>query len=174
MALSHALDSKIRIKGGFMKKVLFGMFFLGAQWAYAGELIQNSADDVYQAAMEVALDLDAMPSSSNDKLRFFKTDAVKLKPSENDCDCGSMFGIPYVKDSRTVVEIKYNVRVKAVNEKSEINVSTSIVGYYDESKNAISSFMSDKKRDHDNLLDCKSKGAYEARFIEAVKNKLAK
>jgi len=31
------------------------------------------------------------------------------------------------------------VRVKTVNEKADINVSTSIVGYYDESKNAISS-----------------------------------
>ena len=44
--------------------------------AAAGDLISASPDVVYQAAMEVALDLGAMPSTSNDKLRFFKTDAV--------------------------------------------------------------------------------------------------
>jgi len=155
-----------------MKKILLIAALIGAQSAYAGETINAAADDVYQAAMEVALDLDAMPSNSNDKLRFFKTDAVTLKPAEKDCDCGSFFGIPYVKDSRTMVDIIYNIRVKAVGDKSEIKVSTSIVGYYDENRNAISAVLADKKRDHDNLLDCKSTGAYEARFVEAVKSKI--
>jgi len=140
--------------------------------AHAGPAIDASADKVYLAAMEVALDMGATPTMNNDALHYFKTDPVKIKPDASDCDCGSMFGIPYVKDSRTVVEVSYIVRVKAVGQQSEVNVSTSIVGYYDESKNAISAFMADKKRDHDELLDCKSTGAYELRFISNVRSKV--
>jgi len=138
----------------------------------AAETIGASPDVVYQAAMEVALDLGAMPSTSNDKLRFFKTDTVKLKPTEEQADCGSMFGIAYVKDDRTVVEVSYTVRVKPSGDASDIDVSTSLVGYYDESRNAISNFMSDKKRDNDDLLDCKSTGVFESECVARVQTKL--
>jgi len=66
-----------------LKKVLLMLLIAGSQQAHAGEIINASANDVYDAAMEVALDLDAMPSSSNDKLHYFKTDAVTLKPTKN-------------------------------------------------------------------------------------------
>ena len=159
-----------------MKKLLmFSALFLWASPVVnAGQAINASPDHVYQAAMEVALDMGAMPTTSNDALHFFKTDPVKLKPSVDDCDCGSMFGIPYVKDDRTVVKVSYIVRVKGSDQQSEIDVSTSIVGYYDESKNAISAFMADKKRDTKDLLDCKSKGQYEHRFIDRVQNIVSK
>jgi len=80
--------------------------------------------------------------------------------------------LPDAKDDRTVVEVSYTVRVKPSGDASDIDVSTSLVGYYDESRNAISNFMSDKKRDHDDLLDCKSTGVFESEFVARVQTKL--
>ena len=42
--------------------------------------------------------MEALAAQSNDKLRYFKTDPLKMKLTMEECDCGSMFGIPYLKD----------------------------------------------------------------------------
>ena len=42
--------------------------------------------------------MEAFPAQSNDKLRYFKTDPLKMKLTMEACDCGSMFRIPYLKD----------------------------------------------------------------------------
>ncbi|HKJ83414.1 MAG TPA: hypothetical protein VJ961_05255 [Mariprofundaceae bacterium] len=142
--------------------------------AQAGTVINAAPVKVYQAAEKVALDLGAMPSVTNDTLMYFKTDPVTLKPTAKQCDCGSMFGIPYVKDSRTMANVSYKVIVKAATKgDSEIDVTTSIDGYYDESRNSISNFMSDKRGTRSKTLDCKSTGAFEAAFIRKVKGELS-
>ena len=65
---------------------------------FAGESIKAPPDDVYQAALEVAIDMEALAAQSNDKLRYFKTDPLKMKLTMEECDCDSMLGIPYLKD----------------------------------------------------------------------------
>ncbi|MDX8396366.1 MAG: hypothetical protein R8K22_08140 [Mariprofundaceae bacterium] len=141
--------------------------------AHASENIINAApDNVYQAAIGVALDMDLIPSKENEKHRYFKTESKRIKLTSDECDCGSMFGISYMADSRTVTEVELSVRVKPNAGGSEITVKTNIIGYFDQSQNAMTNFMSDKHRDRDNLMDCKSLGGIETKFIQNIKDSI--
>jgi hypothetical protein len=84
-----------------------------------------------------------------------------------EADCGSMFGIPYLKDKRVKVAATYQVRVKKVDAgKSDVSVQITLDGYMD--VNEGSPFFVEKTRDKDKVLTCKSKGVLEKKFIEAL------
>jgi hypothetical protein len=136
----------------------------------AGEHINAPADDVYQKAVEVAMDMSTWPEKINDNLHYFKTEPTRIKLSEKECDCGKRMGIPYLEDKRTMIEVTYQIRVKQVGEGSELDVRTSVIGYYDQHINKTTKVLSQKERDEAMILDCKCSGLIEKKFIDSVRS----
>ena len=136
----------------------------------AGEHINAPADDVYQKVVEVAMDMGTFPDKINDNLRYFKTEPKRIKLTEKECDCGKRMGAPYLEDKRTMIEVTYQIRVKQVGEGSELDVRTSVIGYYDQHINKNTKVLSQKEKEEALILDCKCSDLIEKKFIESVRS----
>jgi hypothetical protein len=134
--------------------------------AFAGsfssaEEVNLPAEVAYQKALNYLLDIGAMPT--------FRDKELLLKLTTEEADCGSMFGIPYLKDKRVKTAVTFQVRVKALTDTScDVTVNATLDGYMDITENA--PFFIDKTRDTTKVLTCKSKGVLERRLIKAVNN----
>lgn len=151
--------------------LLIVVFSIIPSLVFGGEFIKALPDQAYQRSLEVVLDFGGFPKNTNDKLYYFTTEPLIQALTSKECDCGSFLGIPYMKDSRTVTEVIYKVRVRAVQGGSELHVEVLIIGYYDEKKNKITAIFSDKKRLKTKQLDCVSTGLIEKKFINLIKLK---
>jgi hypothetical protein len=142
--------------------------------AFAGsfssaEEVNLPAEVAYQKALNYLLDIGAMPTFRDKELLLIKTDPLPLKLTTEEADCGSMFGIPYLKDKRVKTAVTFQVRVKALTDTScDVTVNATLDGYMDITENA--PFFIYKTRDTTKVLTCKSKGVLERRLIKAVNN----
>lgn len=136
------------------------------------EIINSPAEKVYESTLNYLLDLGAVPVVHDKELLIIKTEPLPSKLTSEECDCGSMFGIPYMKDKRTKTAVTYQIRVKKNDEAtSDLDVRVNIDGYMDVADSPLL-FMMDKHRDSNKVLNCKSKGILEQKFTEEIKNKL--
>lgn len=140
----------------------------------SAEVFNSSAEQVYETTLNYLLDLGAVPVVRDKELLLIKTEPLPTKLTTEECDCGSMFGIPYMKDKRTKTAVTYQIRIKKIDEaNSDIDIRTTIDGYMDVADSPML-FMMDKHRDSNKVLTCKSKGILEQKFTEEIKNKLKK
>lgn len=141
------------------------LLFGGVTYA---EVVNLPAEEAYDKALDYVLEIGAMPNTTNEKLRIFKTDLLSVKLTHEECDCGKMFGIPYMKDKRMRTAVSYQVRVKKVDDNSsDVKVKVTVEGYMAVNDHKLG-FFADKSRDKGKVLDCKSTGVLEKRFIEAI------
>lgn len=141
-----------------------------ASTTYA-EVINTPANEAYEKALNYVLDAGGIPTTNNKELFLFKTDPMPTTLTTDEADCGSVFGIPYLKDKRTKTAITYQIRVKKVDENtSDINIIIAIDGYMDKYDTKTAFFVTDRS-DARTLLTCKSKGVLEKRLIESINKK---
>lgn len=155
-----------------MKKIIricFVMFIIASTASSAfAETINLPAEQAYEKVLNYLLDLGAIPATRDKELLIIKTDPLPSKLTEKECDCGSMFFIPYMKDKRTKTAATYQIRIKKIDDKtSDIDVKITIDGYLDVTENA--PFFIDKHRETDEKLNCKSTGILEQNLIAAIK-----
>lgn len=123
------------------------------------------AEAAFLKASRVLVSLGALPTFRDKELLVIKTDPVPLKDVPTQADCGTMFGIPYVKDKRTKVAATYQVSIKPTGDaRSEVSLTVTLDGYMDVNEGA--PFFIDKTRDKNKVLPCKSTGRLEAQFFE--------
>lgn len=133
-----------------------------------GEEVSLSADEAYQKAVKILVDIGSVPSFRDKELMLIKTDQLPMKMTTEEGDCGSMFGIPYLKDKRVKTALTYQIRIKKIEDsKSDIDVKITVDGYMDVNDGA--PFFIEKNRETNKVLTCKSKGVFEQRFIDALK-----
>lgn len=129
--------------------------------------VELPAAAAYDRALTALVDMGAIPTFRDKELLLIKTDPFPQKLTTEEADCGSMFGIPYLKDKRTKVAAIYQVRVKAIDEqRSDVSITVGLDGYMDVNEGA--PFFVDKTRDNSKVLTCTSKGALEAQLLEAI------
>jgi len=152
----------------YWKSMLFGLILLMSfsDMALADE-VQMPAEETFQKALVVLMDLGAVPSFKDKDLLMIKTDPLPIKITTDEADCGSMFGIPYLKDKRTKIAATYLVRIKKLDDnKSDVNVKVTLDGYMDVNEGA--PFFIEKTRDKNKVLSCNSKGVLEKKFLDAL------
>jgi uncharacterized lipoprotein len=89
---------------------------------------------------------------------LISTDKHAVRLTEQDADCGNIWGIPYLKDTRTTTDVAYAVYLQGDGAATRITVNTRIDGTF----NAMASERSKQ-------LSCTSLGALEAALIERIK-----
>ncbi len=147
--------------------VMIGLSFAGITKA---DEVQLPADEAFQKALVILMDMDAVPSFKDKDLLMIKTDPLPMKMTTDEADCGSMFGIPYLKDKRTKVAATYQIRIKKIDDKkSDISVKLTLDGYMDVNEGA--PFFVKKDRDKNKVLTCVSKGVLEKKFIASFEQK---
>jgi hypothetical protein len=125
------------------------------------------ADAAFLKASRVLIDLGALPTFRDKELLVIKTDPLPLQQVSSEADCGTMFGIPFTKDTRTKVAATYQVSIKALSDgKSDVSLTITLDGYMDVNEDA--PFFINKTRDKNKVLTCKSTGTLEARFFQML------
>lgn len=90
------------------------------------ESIQKPKADVLGAAKR-ALVLDGYQIASSDEAAGVISTALRqMELTEDDVDCGTTAGIPYIKDKRTITRVTVGIVVSD----NKINISTGIEGEY--------------------------------------------
>src|SRR5690349_17010402 len=94
-------------------------------------------ESAYQKASRALVGLGALPTFRDRELLIIKTDPLPLKDVSSQADCGTMFGIPYVKDKRTKVAAIYQVSIKPkADGKSDVSLTVTLDGYMDVNEGA--------------------------------------
>ena len=125
------------------------------------------ANQAFDKASRVLVNLDAMPTFRDQQLLVIKTDPVPVKLSPDQADCGKMFGIPYLKDKRTKTAATYQVSIKEIDaNSSDVSVKVTLTGYMDINEGA--PFFIEKTRDTSKVLTCSSSGWLENQFFEKL------
>ena len=133
-----------------------------------GEEINLPAEQTYQKVLTKLVEMGAVPTFRDKELLLVKTDPLPKRVTTEECDCGTMFGIPYLMDKRVKTALTYQVRIKKIDEtKSDVDVKITVDGYMDVNEGA--PFFIEKTRDTNKILTCKSKGALEVTFLESLK-----
>jgi hypothetical protein len=131
------------------------------------EEIPLPAIEAYQKAVEILVEMGVVPSFRDNELRLIKTDSTPTKLSGEECDCGKMFGIPYMKDKRVKTGVAYQVRFKKIDDKTcNMDLKITIDGYMDVNEGA--PFFIEKTKNNNKILMCKSTGLLEKRFRELL------
>jgi hypothetical protein len=139
---------------------------LNAMVATAAE-VGLPAEAAFVKASRVLVGLGALPTFRDKELLVIKTDPVPLKDVAAQADCGTMFGIPYVRDKRTKVAATYQVSITRTSDaRSDVSLTVTLDGYMDVNEGA--PFFIDKTRDKNKVLTCKSTGSLEAQFFELL------
>ena len=132
-----------------------------------GDEILLRAEDAYEKSIQLLIDMGAIPSFRDRELMLIRTDPIPVKLTGEECDCGTMFGIPYIKDKRVKTGAIYQVHFKRIDDgKSDVNLKITIDGYMDINEGA--PFFIEKTRNNNRLLMCKSTGLLERKFIAAL------
>lgn len=127
------------------------------------------AEAAFNKASRVLVEMGALPTFRDKELLIIKAGPHVLQNVALEADCGSMFGIPYVKDKRTKVAATYEVTIAALGEsKSSVSVRVTLDGYMDVNEGA--PFFIEKTRDKSKALSCASTGQLESRFFERLAN----
>lgn len=92
---------------------------------------------------------------TSDSGELIVTEKRFVRLSENDADCGSTFGLDYLRDKRTHTEVSYTL----VNEPGSLTVVANIDGEYRPGSVA-----------QDLTLTCKSKGTLERQLLDSIMN----
>lgn len=130
-------------------------------------VVAMPAEDAFQKASMLLVDLGAMPTFRDRELLVIKTDPAPVELTPDQADCGKMFGIPYLKDKRTKTAATYQVVIKPIDATtSDVSVKVAIDGYMDVMEGG--PFFVEKTRDKDKVLTCSSKGWLEAQFLEKL------
>jgi hypothetical protein len=148
-------------------KVGIGLVLASVAFHATATEVNLPAEAAFAKASRVLVDLGALPTFRDKELLVIKTDPLPLKQVSSEADCGTMFGIPYVKDKRTKVAATYQVSIKALSDgKSDVSLKITLDGYMDVNEGA--PFFMDKTRNKDTVLTCKSTGVLEAKFFELL------
>lgn len=125
------------------------------------------ADQAFQEASRLLVDIGALPTFRDRDLLVIKTDPMPVRLTPEQADCGKMFGIPYLKDKRTKTAATYQVVIRPIDEAtSDVTVKVTLDGYMDVMEGA--PFFIEKTRDKDKVLTCTSKGWLEAQLLEKL------
>lgn len=99
----------------------------------------------------------AMITSADRSQGLISTGKQTIRLTETEADCGNLWGIPYLKDSRTMTDVTYAVRLQDEGPSTRITVNTRIEGTF----NAVAS-------EHTKRLSCFSLGALERQLIDQI------
>ncbi len=131
------------------------------------EELPMPAADAFQKAVEILVDMGAVPTFKDKELFMIRTDPNPTKLTAEECDCGSMFGFAYIKDKRVKTGVTYQVRFKKVDDKnSNMDLKVTIDGYMDVNEGA--PFFIEKTKNNNKILMCKSTGVLEKKFKELL------
>lgn len=145
------------------------ILLLTSQLTFAEE-VEVAIDDAWDLVIEAFLEMDAYPSTRDAELRVIKTDAIPMQLDSTTADCGSFFGIGYIKDKRTKTTVAYQVRLKKAGDGiTEFRVKANIEGYFFENDIG-GAFFLDGERDSSKVLECKSTGELEKQFIQSIRD----
>lgn len=95
--------------------------------------------------------------SSDDQAGIISTARRQLSLTENDCDCGTTMGLPYIKDKRTVT----NVSVGMVISDEKVIIQSTIEGEYLKGNAGFGA-----------VLNCISKGVIEEKLFNSIKDNI--
>lgn len=144
---------------------LIAIGILLAPFISAAVEVEMSGEESFKKASLVLVELGAIPTFRDKELLVIKTDPVPVQLTTEQADCGSMFGIPYLKDKRTKTAAAYQIVIKSTGDAtSDVTVKVALDGYMDVNEGA--PFFIEKTRDTSKTLTCTSKGVLEAKFIE--------
>lgn len=148
--------------------VILFCFFLLPTHSYANE-IDVPFEMAWERAIEFVLDEGGLPEMRDKELGIIRTDSFSKKLDKKTAHCGRMFGIPYISDKRTKTSTKYTVRLKKVSDSvTNVRVKVDVDGYFFTNETAWA-VWTEKTRDADKVLQCKSTGVLEERFIDALR-----
>ena len=88
--------------------------------------INGSKEAIFNAAKQVLILESYMIVSSDKNAGVISTGKRQMNLSENECDCGTTIGIPYIKDKRTIT----NVSIGIVVSENRITIKPTIEGEY--------------------------------------------
>ncbi|MFA5322929.1 MAG: hypothetical protein WC373_09675 [Smithella sp.] len=155
-----------------MKKVmiiLFAVLFIGcATMNYQGAKIESepkqtlldaTKSEILSATKKIFALEGFQISTIDEEAGIISTASKLIDLTENDCDCGSTFGLPYIRDKRTRTWLSLN----AVIENGSLILKTNIKGEYLENDLVQGVEM-----------ECVSTGNYERKMIERIKTLLNK
>ncbi|MCK9522444.1 MAG: hypothetical protein M0R76_05275 [Proteobacteria bacterium] len=114
---------------------------------------QASSDQIYEAAIRFFAESGYMISSSDKASGVITAVLKEQKFTGEDCDCGMLMGIPYIKDSRTRVDVLVNLIVAD----GYVNVKTILKGKFPKGQ------VTQETR-----FDCVSKGSIEQGIVSAI------
>lgn len=137
------------------------------QTARGGE-IPLPAPEAYRKAVLAFRSMGAIPTYADEGGRTIRTDYSLTRLTEKEADCGSRFGIPYIKDRKVKTAVAYEVRFEDIDGKScEMHLKIHIDGYVDIYEGEPSA--EGKGGGGGKKLMCRSTGVLEKRFEEALK-----
>jgi hypothetical protein len=149
------------------RRLVLALLLAATPVAASAVEVAMAADAAFAKASRVLVNLGALPTFRDKELLVIKTDPAPLKDVPSQADCGTMFGIPYVKDKRTKVAATYQLSIKPVGDaRSDVSLTVTLDGYMDVNEGA--PFFVDKTRDKNKVLNCKSTGTLEGKFFELL------
>jgi hypothetical protein len=89
-----------------------------------------SPDVAWQRAMRVLAAQGAMVKIADKAQGIITTDKATVRLNEVQADCGNIWGIPYLKDSRTMTEVAYSVYLLGDGNRTSVTVNTKIEGRF--------------------------------------------
>ena len=87
-------------------------------------------DVVWQRTLRVLAAQGAMVKTSDKAQGIITTDKATVRLDETQADCGNIWGIPYLKDSRTLTDVAYSVYLRGDGTRTSITVNTKIEGRF--------------------------------------------
>lgn len=122
-------------------------------------VLNSSPDKVFNRSL-TALASDGYQIKVADKQNGIITTEKKLvRLNEEQADCGNIWGISYVKDTRTATYASYSLLLSPAGDKTEVMVNTHIEGLFN------SSAMEQSTKQ----LACHSSGYLEKALIERLR-----
>ena len=126
--------------------------------------LENSAtlsvplDVAWQRTMRVLAAQGAMVKTADKAQGVITTDKATVWLNETQADCGNIWGIPYLKDSRTMTEVAYSVYLQGDGYRTSVTVNTKIEGRFKATANQQATTE----------LSCFSLGTLERDLIEKI------
>lgn len=114
-------------------------------------------DTAWSRTLQVLAGEGALVKTADRSQGLIATDKHAVQLTEQDADCGNIWGISYLKDSRTTAEVAYAVYLQSNGQGTSVTVNTTISALFNASS------MDPGKR-----LTCYSSGTLERKLLETI------
>lgn len=120
-------------------------------------VVQQPLDVAWGNALKTLITSGYTVASSATEVGLITTTPKAVRLTIQDVECGTFWGIPYIKDERTVTKVTYTVLVEKAGEGSKIAVSATVDGTY-----------APGAGNPDKSLTCTSKGTIEQNLLNTI------